>query len=227
MSAYSGVKGHLVALDCIIFGFENDQLKILLFKRKIEPIGTWSLMGGFLQQNESLDDASKRVLFDLTGLKEVYLEQLYAFGEPKRDPYERVISVTYFALIKINEYDKEIVKQAGAEWFPATDFPHLIFDHNNMVQMAWSRLRRKCKTQPIGFELLPEKLTIPQFQSLYEAIMQQKLDKRNFRKKILSMGLLDKLDEKDKENSKKGAFLYTFNKERYEQLSSQGFNFEV
>jgi ADP-ribose pyrophosphatase YjhB (NUDIX family) len=219
---------HLVALDCIVFGFDDDQLKQLLVKRLIEPQkGDWSLMGGFLQTDESLDEAAKRILFSLTGLIDVFLEQLYSFGDINRDPVERVISVTYYSLIKINDYDREIVKQNGAEWFPASNHPKLIFDHGEMTLMAWNRLRRRCRTQPIGFELLPEKFTIPQLQSLYEAILLQKLDKRNFRKKMLSMNLLDKLEEKDKENSKKGAYLYRFNKERYEQLTSQGFSFEI
>ena len=226
--AYRGAVKQLVALDSIIFGFDNDQLKVLLFKRKLEPqSGHWSLMGGFLQENESLDEASRRVLYTLTGLHDVFLEQLYAFGEVNRDPAERVVSVTYYSLIKINDYDREIVRKSGAEWFPAASHPRLIFDHNEMVLMALNRLRRKCRTQPIGFELLPEKFTIPQLQSLYEAILMQQLDKRNFRKKILSMNLIDKLDEKDKGSSKKGAFLYRFNKDRYEQLTSQGFSFEI
>jgi ADP-ribose pyrophosphatase YjhB (NUDIX family) len=219
---------HLVALDCIVFGFDDDQLKQLLVKRNIVPQkGDWSLMGGFLQSDESLDEAAKRILITLTGLDNVFLEQLFSFGEINRDPVDRVISVTYYSLIKINDYDREIVKRNGAEWFPASNHPKLVFDHGDMTLMAWNRLRRRCRTQPIGFELLPEKFTIPQLQSLYEAILLQKLDKRNFRKKMLSMNLLDKLEEKDKENSKKGAFLYRFNKERYEQLTSQGFSFEI
>jgi 8-oxo-dGTP diphosphatase len=219
---------HLIAIDCIVFGFEDDQLKLLMFRRRIEPgKGNWSLMGGFVRLDESLDEMARIILFQLTGLNNVYLEQLYTFGDTDRDPLERVISVTYYALIKINDYDREIVKQNGAEWFPAEKHPNLVFDHNDMARMALNKLRRRCRTQPIGFELLPEKFTIPQLQSLYEAILMQKLDKRNFRKKMLSMNLLDKFDEKDKENSKRGAFLYRFNRERYEQLTSMGFSFEI
>ena len=225
---YDDAAKHLVALDCIVFGFDNDQLKHLLVKRNIDPQkGEWSLMGGFLQKDESLDDAARRILFNLTGLNDVYLEQLFSFGELNRDPVDRVISVTYYALIKINDYDREIVKRNGAEWFPAASHPKLIFDHNDMTNLALNKLRRRCRTQPIGFELLPEKFTIPQLQSLYEAILMKSLDKRNFRKKILSMNLLDKLDEKDKENSKKGAYLSRFNKEKYEQLTSMGFSFGI
>jgi 8-oxo-dGTP diphosphatase len=219
---------HILAIDCIVFGFEDDQLKLLMIKRRIEPRkGDWSLMGGFIRLDESLDEAAMRILYVLTGLTNVYLEQLYTFGNTYRDPLDRVVSVTYYALIKINDYDREVVKLNGAEWFPAENHPDLVFDHNDMVKMALSRLRRRCRTQPIGFELLPDKFTIPQLQSLYEAILAQKLDKRNFRKKFLSMNLLDKFDEKDKESSKKGAFLYRFNRKRYEQLTSNGFSFEI
>lgn len=226
--SYKSAPQHLVAVDSIVFGFDNDDLKILLIKRPVEPQkGDWSLMGGFVQEGESLDSAAKRVLLKLTGLSDVYLEQLYSFGEVDRDPGARVISVAYYSLIKINEYDKEVVKRNGAEWFKASEYPTLVFDHNDMVQMAINKIRRKCLTQPIGFELLPEKFTIPQLQSLYEAILMKSLDKRNFRKKMLSMDLLDKLDEKDKLNSKKGAYLYKFNKFKYETLSQQGFIFEL
>ncbi len=219
---------HLLAIDCIVFGFENDQLKLLMVKRRVEPRkGDWSLMGGFVSLDESLDESARRILYSLTGLNNVYLEQLYTFGDTNRDPLDRVISVNYYALIKINDYDREIVKHNGAEWFPAESHPDLVFDHNDMVRMALNRLRRRCRTQPIGFELLPEKFSIPQLQCLYETILMQKLDKRNFRKKLLAMNLLDKLNEKDKENSKKGAFLYRFNKERYEQLTSLGLSFEI
>jgi 8-oxo-dGTP diphosphatase len=219
---------HILAIDCIVFGFEDDQLKLLMIKRRIEPRkGDWSLMGGFIPLDEGLDEAARKILYRLTGLNNVYLEQLYTFGDTNRDPVDKVVSVTYYSLIKINDYDREIVKQNGAEWFPAADHPDLIFDHNDMVQMALNRLRRRCKTQPIGFELLPDKFTIPQLQSLYEAILMQNLDKRNFRKKLLSMNLLDKLEEKDKGNSKKGAFLYRFNKERYEHFTKMGFSFEI
>jgi ADP-ribose pyrophosphatase YjhB (NUDIX family) len=225
---YTGVAKHKLAVDSIVFGFDEDQLKILLVKRRIEPQkGQWSLMGGFLEDNESIDEAARRVLFNQTGLNDVYLDQLFTFGNIDRDPVERVVSVAYYALIKIKDYDREVVKSVGAEWFPASNHPKLIFDHNEMVNMAWGHLRHKCLTQPIGFELLPEKFTIPQLQSLYEAILLQNLDKRNFRKKFLSMNLLDYLEEKDKNNSKKGAYLYRFNNERYEVLSDHGFKFEI
>lgn len=218
----------LIAVDCIIFGFDRDQLKLLLLKRNIEPgLGQWSLAGGFLRRDEDLDEAACRVLCDLTGLKDVYLEQVMTFGHPDRDPGERVVSVSYYALLKVADHDSDLLMEHGAHWRPIETVPDLIFDHNEMVDKALRRLRRKAKSQPIGFELLPEKFTLPQLQSLYEAIYQKELDKRNFRKKILSMGFLDKLEEKDKSSSKKGAFLYRFNQEKYDQLVAEGFYFSL
>lgn len=230
MDFYQQEPRTLVAVDSIIFGFnENDyELKLLLLKRNFEPAkGQWSLMGGFVTPEESLDDAAQRIVLKLTGLKDVYMEQLYAFGDPRRDPGGRIISVAYFSLIKINEYDKELVKKNGASWVPLSELPELIFDHNDMVSKALRKLRIRARTQPIGFELLPEKFTIPQLQRLYEAIYQKPFDKRNFRRKVLTMGLLDKLDEKEKETSKKGAYYYQFNTTKYEELLRKGFNFEL
>ncbi len=230
MSFYENHPRLLVAVDSIIFGFnENDtELKLLLLKRKFEPAkGKWSLMGGFVTENESLDMAAERIVFQLTGLKDVYMEQLYAFGEPERDPGGRIISVSYFSLIKINDHDRELVKQYDAFWIPLSELPDLIFDHNEMVNKALRKLKVRARTEPIGFELLPEKFTIPQLQRLYEAIYQTPFDKRNFRRKLLLMGLLDKLDEKEKETSKKGAYYYKFNSNKYEELQQKGFNFEL
>jgi ADP-ribose pyrophosphatase YjhB (NUDIX family) len=230
MIFYSKYDKLLVAVDSIIFGFDEDdrELKLLVLKRKFEPAkGEWSLMGGFIEKDESLDDAARRIVLQLTGLDNVYMEQLYAFGEPDRDPGGRIISVAYFSLIRINEHDRERVKQNGAYWISLSKLPKLIFDHSEMVSKALRKLRIRARTQPIGFELLPEKFTIPQLQGLYEAIYQQPFDKRNFRRKILSMGLLEKLDEKEKETSKKGAFYYQFNQQEYEELLQKGFNFEI
>jgi len=219
---------HLVAVDCIIFGFEKGSLKLLLVKRKIEPCcGEWSLMGGFLFENESLDEAASRILKQLTGLENVYLRQFHAYGEMQRDPAARVISVAYFALIKIREHDYTLVQEYDARWFPFAEKPALIFDHDTMVAAALDRLRLEAKTHPVGFELLPEKFTLPQFQSLYECIYQRKLDNRNFRKSILSTGILEKLDEKDRTGSKKGAWLYRFDKNNYRELLTKGFRFNL
>jgi 8-oxo-dGTP diphosphatase len=194
----------------------------------MEPLkDQWSLMGGFVNEKEGLDDAARRITSSLTGLDRVYLEQLHTFGDLKRDPGGRIISVSYYALIKINESDSEVANQHGADWFSINDYPNLIFDHRLMIDTALRRLRSRCRTQPIGFELLPEKFTIPQLQSLYEAIFMTPLDKRNFRKKILDMNLLDKLEEKDRLNSKKGAYLYRFNKDRYLDFTQKGFSFVI
>jgi 8-oxo-dGTP diphosphatase len=217
-----------VAVDCIIFGFDEDGLKLLLIKRKFEPCKEqWSLMGGFVSEGENIDDSAKRVLFDLTGLTNVYLEQLFTYGDISRDPAGRVISVAYFALIKTDDFDAATGEQHGAKWVNIIHKPNLIFDHDIMVEKALARLKRRVKNQPIGFELLPEKFTLPQLQKLYEAIFQEEFDKRNFRRRILSMDLLIKLDEKDKVNSKKGAFKYMFDMNRYNELVSTGFYFEV
>ena len=230
MNFYSKFAKLLVAVDSIIFGFnENEhQLKLLLLKRNFQPEkGKWSLMGGFVDENESLDKAAQRIVSQLTGLDNVYMEQLFAFGDVERDAGGRIISVAYFSLIKINDHDSELVKKHGAFWIPVTELPELIFDHTEMVSRAMRKLRIRARTQPIGFELLPEKFTIPQLQRLYEAIYQIPFDKRNFRRKLLAMGLLEKLNEKEKETSKKGAFYYQFNQKKYEELLEKGFNFDL
>lgn len=225
---YQHTQKHLVAIDCIIFGFENGNLKLLLVKRRLEPCsGDWSLMGGFLFENESLDEAASRVLNQLTGLKNVYLRQFHAYGDIGRDPADRVISVAYFALIKISEHDHNLVREYDARWFTYEEKPVLIFDHDTMVASALEQLRFEAKTRPVGFELLPEKFTLPQFQSLYECIYQKKLDNRNFRKSILSTEILEKLDEKDRAGSKKGAWFYRFDKEKYQELVTNGFRFNL
>jgi len=220
----------LVAVDSIIFGFNeyDTELKLLLLKRNFEPEkGNWSLMGGFVDPLESLDKAAQRIVSQLTGLNDVYMEQLYAFGDLARDAGGRIISVAYFSLIKINEHDSKLVKEHGASWVSLSKLPKLIFDHDEMVNKAMRKLRIRARTQPIGFELLPEKFTIPQLQRLYEAIYQTPFDKRNFRRKLLSMELLEKLEEKEKETSKKGAYYYKFNQQKYEELLQKGFNFEI
>ncbi len=217
-----------VAVDCIIFGFLENQLKILLLKRNFEPgMGKLSLIGGFVKEEESLDDAAARILYDLTGLKNVFLEQLYSHGKIDRDPGERVISVSYYALLKVQDLDHDHVKKHGARWCNIGECQELIFDHNEMVVGALHRLRRMTKSQPIGFELLPRKFTIPQLQMLYEAIYQKTFDNRNFRKKLLAMDVLEKLETKDKSSSKKGAFLYRFDKKRYNKLHQDGFLFDL
>jgi len=225
---YNKYKPYLVAVDCIIFGFIESELKLLIIKRVIDPCkGSWSLMGGFVSPEESMDEAAYRILYDLTGLKDLYMTQLYTHGDIERDPGARVISTSYYSLIKIQDIDPDHVMISNARWCPINELPELIFDHGKMVEMALESLRDEAHRKPIGFELLPPKFTIPQLQSLYEVIYQQKFDKRNFRKSILKMNLLDQLDEKDKENSRKGAWFYRFNEEKYKELIRQGFFFNI
>ena len=230
MKLYSKHTRHLVAVDCIIFGYDilEKEIKLLLIKRSFDPAkGRWSLAGGFVEEHESLDEAASRILRKLTGLEIIYLKQSYSYGEVDRDPGARVISIAYFALITIRDINKELTEQNGANWRSIARLPDLIFDHSAMVKRALTDLQNQIKVKPVGFELLPEKFTLVQLQDLYEAIYQRKVDKRNFRKKILSMGILEKLDEKEKETSKKGAYYYKFNKDRYERLKLNGFYFNL
>lgn len=224
---YSQYIKHLVAVDCIIFGFDGENLKILLVQRNFEPKkGEWSLVGGFVNGEETLDDSANRVLNSLTGLENIYLEQLKTYSELEREPTARIISVSYYALINADENIK-INEKYSAKWFDLKQFPTLIFDHNIMVENAVTRLRYRASTQPIGFELLPEKFTMKDLQSLYEAIFDEKYDKRNFISKINSMDILVKTDEKDMTSSRKGSFLYRFDKEKYHKKLSQGYLFKI
>lgn len=223
---YKSQEGILVAVDCIIFGFDGQQLQALLIKRGFEPEkGKWSLMGGFVNPNESTDDAAIRVLYQLTGMKNIYMEQLYCFSNVNRDAAGRVISIAYFALINIGDYSDQLQQDHEARWFPMDQIPNLIFDHQEMVGKAKERLQQKVSNHPIGFELLPEKFTLPQLQNLYEAIYEQSLDKRNFTRKILALGILNKLNEKEKESSRKGAFYFVFDKNKYNKLQHEGLKF--
>jgi 8-oxo-dGTP diphosphatase len=225
---YGEHKKIFIAVDCIIFGWDDGQLKLLILKRDFEPAkGKNSLIGGFVRENESLDEAARRILYELTGLSDIYLEQINAFGEIDRDPGERTISVAYFALLKIQNLDPEYVKEHGAHWVHISQLPELIFDHDLMVQRAIRRLRRRAKSEPTGFELLPKKFTLPQLQGLYEEIYQTEFDNRNFRKKVLAMNILKKLNEKDKSNSKKGAYFYKFDKRKYDRFLENGFHFDI
>ena len=205
-----------VSVDCIIFGFDKGSLKLLLLKRNFEPAkGSWSLMGGFVQDGESVDDAAKRVLAELTGLENVYMEQVGTFGEVDRDPGERVISVAYYALININEYDRNLVQQHNAHWAEINEIPPLVFDHPQMVKQARIMLQKKASSEPIGFNLLPSLFTLFQLQSLYEAIYGEPLDRRNFRKRVADLNYIEKTDKIDKTGSKRGAALYKFNENAY------------
>jgi ADP-ribose pyrophosphatase YjhB (NUDIX family) len=217
-----------VAVDCIVFGFDKGALKLLIHKRRFEPArGQWSLFGGFMKERESLDDAANRILFELTGLDQIYMEELQTYGEIDRDPAGRVISVAYYALIPAHKYAESSSRGYGATWVSLNEMPPLIMDHDMMVEKGLKRLRRRASSQPIGFELLPREFTMPQLQALYEAIFQSPLDKRNFRKKILSMNVLVKLDQKDMSNSRKGAYLYRFDRKKYKRLVEGGEGFTI
>jgi ADP-ribose pyrophosphatase YjhB (NUDIX family) len=227
---YTDHSRYLVAVDCIIFGYDilEKELKLLLIKRSFEPSkGKWSLAGGFVEKEESPDEAAARILRKLTGLDVTYLKQSYSYGAPGRDPGSRVVSIAYFALIAIRDIIQEQGEQNGAHWRSIGKLPDLIFDHSDMVTRALSDLQDQIKVRPVGFELLPDKFTLVHLQDLYEAIYMKKVDRRNFRKKILSMGILEKLNEKERETSKKGAFYYKFNKERYGTLKQNGFYFNL
>ncbi|TVZ17088.1 NUDIX hydrolase [Maribacter sp. MAR_2009_72] len=228
LSNYSTEDKVLLAVDCIIFGFDKEELKILLVQRDFEPEkGKWSLIGGFLTQQENLDQSAIRILHHLTGLNNIYMEQVYSFSKVDRDPAERTISVAYYALIDIATHDEELLKQNPIQWFSLKDAPKLIFDHDQMVEKAMARLRRRALSKPIGFELLPEKFTMRQLQKLYEAILDTKLDKRNFINKFNSFDILIKLEEKDMSSSKKGAYLFKFDQEKYDRKVEDGFNFKI
>ncbi|MBO9640685.1 NUDIX hydrolase [Siphonobacter aquaeclarae] len=221
---YQAQKPYLVALDSIIFGFDGEQLNVLLVKRGIEE-DTWSLMGGWLRPDEGLAGAAERILFELTGLTNVYLEQLHTFGEPDRDPVTRTVSVAYFALVNVADFDSKISETYQARWFSLYDLPPLLFDHGEMVDLAIRQLRYKAAQHPIGFELLPEKFTIPQLKKLYDAIYDTDFDKRNFSRKILSTNLLIKLEEKQKGVSRRGAYFYQVDLPKYQQLTKSFLNF--
>ncbi len=218
LNTYSSADKVLLAVDCIIFGFDDEGLKILLIKRDFEPEkGKLSLIGGFLKKDEVLNSAALRILNRYTGLQDIYMEQLYAFSEIDRDPVERTISVAYYALINIENHNEELIQNYHAKWYSVSSIPKLIFDHDKMVTHAIRRLRYRTSIKPIGFELLPEKFTMLQLQRLYEAILSKELDKRNFISKINSLDILIKLEDKDMQSSRKGSHLYTFDKDKYEE----------
>jgi len=224
---YQNKDTFLVAVDCIIIGFRDNDLHILIARRPFEPFkGGWSLMGGFVNTPENIKEAAKRVVGEFTGIDDIYLEQVGAYGDIDRD-VERVISVAYYALVDINKFDTSLADKYDAKWARINQMPELIFDHNMMVKDTISLLQRRASVKPIGFNLLCNQFTLPTLQSLYESIYQESIDKRNFRKKLMTMEILEKLDEKDKSSSKRGAFYYKFNKEKYDQLIEQGMHFSL
>ncbi|HWA24760.1 MAG TPA: NUDIX domain-containing protein [Lacunisphaera sp.] len=218
-----------VTVDCVVFGYDATDLKVLLIRRKLDPFkGRWALPGGFVQIAEGLEDAARRELREETALQDLYLEQLFTFGEPGRDPRERVISVAYYGLIKLAGQSLQADSDAeDVAWFPVAELPKLAFDHETIVETALRRLKGKVRYEPIGFELLPEKFTLRELQQLYETVLEEDLDKRNFRKKILGMDFLEALDEYQRDVAHRAAQFYRFDRARYEQLKRRGFNFEL
>jgi 8-oxo-dGTP diphosphatase len=218
-----------LTVDCVVFGLDEANLKVLLIQRELEPHrGKWALPGGFVHLDEDLDQAAMRELWEETGVERVFLEQLQAFGAPGRDPRERVVTVAYFALVKLTDHRVQAATDArDAAWFAVDELPTLAFDHAEIVSAALLRLRGKVRHQPVGFELLPPKFTLSQLQHLYEVVLERPLDKRNFRKKVLSLGLLEELDEVEQDVAHRAARLYRFDERRYRKLVKQGFVFEI
>ncbi len=220
-----------LTVDCVVFAidFEQENLKLLLIQRGEEPFkGHWALPGGFVHNEEDLEAAARRELKEETGLDELYLEQLYTFGAINRDPRDRVVTVAYVALVNISGRLLQAATDAqDAAWFDAQDLPETAFDHASIIETALQRLRGKLSYQPVGFELLPERFTLSQLQKVYEIVLDQKLDKRNFRKRILQMDILRNLDEIQKDVAHRAARLYSFDRNRYTKLLRQGQRFEL
>ena len=223
-----------LAVDCVVFGVDEEDLKVLLIQRGgADSQGEWALPGGFVRVEESVDDAAARELREETNLRDVFLEQLYTFGAVNRDPRERVVSVAYFALVRMSDHQVAAATDAAdARWERVRHIAFdqsltLAFDHNEILSVARQRLRSKVRYQPLGFELLPKKFTLRQLQHLYETVLERKLDKRNFRRKILSMNLLEELDEVEQGVAHRAARMYRFDDQRYRRLAREGFNFEI
>ena len=218
MTYYSEHNKVWLSVDVIIFGFDEGKLKVLIGRRKMDPgRGEWSLYGGFVDVNEGIDQCAERTLQELTGLKNLYMRQVGAFGAVDRDPGERVVSIAYYALINVRDYSEQLQREHGVEWVDINNLPTLYSDHNEMVRQALRRMRLKMRTEPIGFRLLPQLFTLTQLQRLYEAVGGQEIDNRNFRKRIKEMDFIEKTELIDKTTSKRGAVLYRFNKRVYNE----------
>jgi 8-oxo-dGTP diphosphatase len=218
-----------LTVDAVVFGLDDGELKVLLVRRDLPPFqGKWALPGGFVRVEESLEDAVRRELREETGIDQVFLEQLYTFGTVDRDPRERVVTVAYYALVRLGEHSIKAATDArDAAWFGVSEARGLAFDHDRILATALERLKGKVRYQPIGFELLPPEFTLTQLQRLYETILETTLDKRNFRKKILGMDFLVALDEVQKDVAHRAARLYRFDRKKYQRLQKRGFNFEI
>lgn len=218
-----------LTVDCVVFGLDADALKVMLIQRALPPFeGKWALPGGFVRLDETLDEAARRELEEETGLRNIYLEQLYTFGAVKRDPRERVVSVAHYALVNLADHKVKAATDAkDAAWFAVHEVPSLAFDHADILDMALKRLQGKLRYQPVGFELLPKKFTLSQLQHLYELVLERALDKRNFRKRVLAMDLLIETDEVQQDVAHRAARLYQFDERKYKRLVKAGFNFEL
>ena len=215
-----------VTTDCVIFGFDGSKLKVLLIERGIEPFkGKWAFPGGFLKMDESAEEGALRELREETGLTGAYIRQFHAFTAPDRDPRERVITIAYYALVRLQDV-RGGDDAAKAQWFSLDEVPALAFDHDQILRMAERSLRKQIHFEPVGFELLPEKFTMKALQQLYEAILNVKFDRRNFYNKMLHLGLLNQLNETVKESGRKDSILYTFNPQMYEEMKHKGFRLE-
>ena len=218
MTYYSQHSKVWVSVDCIIFGFDVGKLKVLIGRRQMDPgRGEWSLYGGFVAADENIDEAASRTLSELTGLRNLYMRQVGAFGSVDRDPGERVISIAYYALINVKDYDERVRMEHSVEWMDVNGLPKLYSDHNEMIRKALKLMRQKLRTEPIGFRLLPSLFTLTQLQRLYEAVNGEELDKRNFRKRIKDMDFIEKTELIDKTGSKRGAYLFRFNRKAYNE----------
>ena len=218
MTYYSQHSKVWVSVDCIIFGFDEGKLKVLIGRRQMDPgRGEWSLYGGFVAADENIDEAASRTLSELTGLRNLYMRQVGAFGSVDRDPGERVISIAYYALINVKDYDERVRMEHSVEWMDVNGLPKLYSDHNEMIRKALKLMRQKLRTEPIGFRLLPSLFTLTQLQRLYEAVNGEELDKRNFRKRIKDMDFIEKTELIDKTGSKRGAYLFRFNRKAYNE----------
>ena len=229
MSATYAYPRPALTVDAVVFGLDDEDLKVLLIRRGLEPFqDRWALPGGFVRVGESLEGAVRRELQEETGVVQVFLEQLYTFGAVGRDPRKRVVTVAYFALVRLSDHRiKAATDACDAAWFSVSEARGLAFDHDGIVVAAHERLKSKVRYQPIGFELLPPQFTLSQLQRLYETVLETSLDKRNFRKKILGMDFLVPLDEVQKDVAHRAARLYRFDRKKYLQLQKRGFNFEI
>lgn len=223
-SFYEGEPRHYVTVDCVVLGFKDDNLYLLLADRRFDPLkGKNSLLAGFVKEDESIDDTVARVVKEYTGIEDIYMEQIGAYGDKNRDIGDRVISIAYYALIDIQFFNNELCNIHKIKWVEISEIDDLILDHDRMIADAIKQLRLKAATEPIGLSLLPEKFTLPQLLNLYEAIYQKEIDKRNFRRRFLNTGVLKKQKDKDMSNSKKGAFYYKFDKDKYTEFVEQGY----